>query len=315
MLEHNGHHVMFHQHGEHCRHNDAADSSQPAFAIGVGLNTVFVLIEAAFGLAFGSLALVADAGHNLSDVLGLLLAWGASYLARKRPSGRRTYGLRRTSIMAALGNALLLLVAVGAIAWEATHRLLQPSPVAPLAIIVVAAIGVVINTATALLFVTGRHHDLNIRGAYLHMAADAAISLGVVIGGIVISVTGWLWVDPALSLLIAVLIAYSTWDLLWQSLELSLDSVPRGIDANEVRAFLADLAGVSEVHDLHIWGLSTTETALTVHLVKPDAQVDDDWLAEVAQQLHDRFRIAHATIQVESGQGQQTCRLAPDDVL
>jgi len=307
--------MLHHQHGDSCAHDHAAASSHPAFAIGVALNGAFVLIEAACGFYFGSLALVADAGHNLSDVLGLLLAWGASYLSLRRPSSRRTYGLRRTSIMAALANGLLLLIAVGAIGWEAVGRLLHPAPVLPMPMIVVAAIGVVINTATALLFVSGRHHDLNLRGAYLHMAADAAISLGVVIGGIVIGATGWSWVDPALSLLIAALIAYSTWDLLWQALELSLDAVPRGIDPEEVRSYFAGLAGVSEVHDLHIWGLSTTETALTVHLVKPTAAVDDDWLAEVTRQLQERFRIAHATIQVESGAGQQACRLAPDDVV
>jgi cobalt-zinc-cadmium efflux system protein len=303
-----------HHHGESCGHAHGP-SVHSAFAVGVALNSAFVLIEATCGFAFGSLALVADAGHNLSDVLGLLLAWGASYLSQRRPSARRTYGLRRTSIMAALANGLLLLIAVGAIAWEAALRLLHPAPVLPMPMIAVAAIGVAINTTTALLFVSRRHHDLNLRGAFLHMAADAAISLGVVIGGIVISVTNWLWVDPALSLVIAALIAYSTWDLLWHALELSLDAVPRDIDPEEVRSFLAGLPGVSEVHDLHIWALSTTETALTVHLVKPAAQVDDDWLAEIAHQLHDRFRIAHATIQVETGHGQQSCRLAPDDVL
>ena len=204
---------------------------------------------------------------------------------------------------------------MGAIAWEAVGRLLHPAPVAPLPVIVVAAVGAVINTLTALLFVARRHHDLNVRGAFLHMAADAAISLGVVAGGIVIAVTGWLWIDPALSLVIAALIAYGTWDLLWQAINLSLDAVPRGINPEEVRAFLAGLEGVSEVHDLHIWGVSTTETALTAHLVKPSALADDDWLAEIAHQLHSRFGIDHATLQIETGRGQNACRLAPDDVL
>jgi cobalt-zinc-cadmium efflux system protein len=306
---------MFHQHGDHCTHDHAATRARPAFAVGVALNAAFVLVEAACGFYFGSLALLADAGHNLSDVLGLLLAWGASYLAQRRPSSRRTYGLGRSSIMAALANGLLLLIAVGAIAWEAVGRLLHAAPVLPLPMIVVAAIGVVINTATAFLFLAGRHHDLNIRGAFLHMAADAAISLGIVIGGLAIGVTGWLWIDPALSLLIAVLIAYSTWGLLWHALDLSLDAVPRGIDPEEVRSYLATLDGVSEVHDLHIWGLSTTETALTVHLIRPAAQLDDDWLTDVTRELQKRFRIAHATIQVETGAGQQSCRLAPDDVV
>src|SRR5262245_31096437 len=299
----------------HHHHIHAAEHFSSAFAIGAGLNAAFVLIEAICGVLSGSLALLADSGHNLSDVLGLLLAWGASYLARRRPSGRRTYGLGRTSILAALTNAILLLIAIGAISWEAISRLRQPGEVASLAVIVVAGIGVVVNTLTALLFISGRKHDLNVRGAFLHMAADAAVSLGVVVGGIFISITGAFWIDPALSLVIAAVIAYSTWDLLWQALEMALDSVPRGIDPDAVRAYLGGLPGVTAVHDLHIWGVSTMETALTVHLVRPDAQIDDDWLHEVTHELHHRFGIAHSTIQVESGRGQQECRLAPDDVL
>jgi cobalt-zinc-cadmium efflux system protein len=306
---------MFHRHGERCEHSGTIGQARPAFALGVTLNAAFVLVEASCGFYFGSLALLADAGHNLSDVLGLLLAWGASYLAQRRPSSRRTYGLGRTSIMAALANGLLLLMAVGAIAWEAIGRLMHPAALLPVPMIVVAALGVVINTATAFLFFSGRHQDLNVRGAFLHMAADAAISLGVVIGGLAIIATGWLWIDPALSLLIAALIAYSTWDLLWQALELSLDAVPRGIDPEEVRSYLTGLDGVREVHDLHIWGISTTATALTVHLIRPAARLDDDWLANVSRELQRRFRIAHVTIQVETGMGQQSCRLAPDDVV
>jgi cobalt-zinc-cadmium efflux system protein len=305
------HHDHDHGHG----HSQAQPGSQRAFAIGIGLNGTFVLVESVCGLAAGSLALLADAGHNLNDVLGLLLAWGAGYLARQQPSGRHTYGLRRTSIMAALFNGLLLLVAVGGIAWEAIGRLLHPVPAAAGTVVVVAAIGVIVNTFTALLFVAGRKHDLNVRAAFLHMAADAGVSLGVVVGGIVIGQTGWLWIDPALSLLIAAVIAYSTWDLLWHALELSLDVVPRGIDPDEVKGYLASLPDVSEVHDLHIWGLSTTDTALTVHLVRPQSEIDDDWLAEVCHQLHDRFGISHSTIQVESGRGRTTCRLAPEDVV
>jgi cobalt-zinc-cadmium efflux system protein len=306
---------MFHQQDQPGTHEHCQSSNSPAFALGVALNAVFLATEAGVGLAVGSLALLADAGHNLSDVLGLVLAWGATYLSRRQPSQRRTYGLRRSSIMAALANGLLLLIAVGAIAWEAVGRLLHPAEVAPLPVIAVATVGTVINTLTALLFLRGSQHDLNVRGAFLHMAADAAISLGVVAGGVVIATTGWLWIDPALSLLIAALIAYGTWDLLWQAIDLSLDAVPRGIDPEEVRAYLAALDGVSELHDLHIWGVSTTDTALTAHLVRPAAQADDDWLAEVGQQLHARFGINHATIQVETGQGRNACRLAPDDVL
>jgi len=300
-----------HHHGQ-CHHGA---SQTPAFAIGVVLNAAFVLVEAGCGFWAGSLALLADAGHNLSDVLGLLLAWGASYLARRRPSSRRTYGLGRSSIIAALANGLLLLVAVGAIVWEALGRLVHPTAAAPWPVIVVAGVGVAINTLTALLFLSGRQHDLNVRGAFLHMAADAAVSLGVVVGGIVIAATGWQRVDPILSLAIAAVIAWSTWDLLWQALNLSLDAVPAGIDPAAVREFLAAQSGVSEVHDLHIWGLSTTESALTVHLIKPGCSLDDDWLAEVSRELHERFGIGHATIQVENGQGQQSCRLAPEDVV
>ena len=296
-------------------HNHAAVSHNRAFAIGIGLNVSFIMIEVVFGILANSLALLADAGHNLGDVLGLLLAWGASYLATRRPTARRTYGLRRSSILAALANALLLLIAVGAIAWEAIGRLLHPDPVSGMTVIIVAAAGVVINGVTALLFMSGRHHDLNIRAAFLHMAADAAVSLGVVVAGIIIAMTAWEWLDPAVSLVLALVITAGTWSLLRQSIDLSMDAVPDGIDSPGVRAFLAELPGVVEVHDLHIWGMSTTETALTVHLVKPSATVDDDWLAQVGKELHDRFHIEHATIQVECGQSAERCKLAPDDVV
>ncbi len=302
-------------HGHDHSHSHAPRGRSQAFAIGVALNAGFVLIEGACGLLSGSLALVADAGHNLSDVLGLLLAWGASYLASRKPSGRRTYGWGRTSILAALVNGVLLYVAVGAIAWEAIGRMARPAAVTPGIMIAVAAIGAVINTLSAVLFLSGRKHDLNVRAAFLHMAADAAVSLGVVVAGIAISLTGQLWIDPALSLVIAAVIAYSTWDLLWHAVELSLDTVPRGVDPSAVRAYLEGLSGVAAVHDLHIWGLSTTDIALTAHLVRPDSSVDDDWLHGVTHELHDRFGIAHATIQVESGRGNSGCRLAPDDVV
>jgi cobalt-zinc-cadmium efflux system protein len=299
----------------HAPHNHAprpGPGGERGFALATVLNGLFVVVEGACGLWFGSLALLADAGHNLSDVLGLLLAWGGAYLARRPPSRRRTYGLRRTSIMAALANGLLLLIAVGAIGWEAVQRMLQPVPVAPLPIIAVALLGVVINTLSAVLFLD-RHRDLNRRGAFLHMAADAAVSLGVVIGAALIAATGWSWIDPLLSLLIAAVILVGTLDLLWQAIDLAVDAVPRGIEPDDVRNYLLALPGVTSLHDLHIWGMSTTETALTVHLVKPAAEVDDDWLAEIAHELHDRFGIAHATIQLESGNARAACRLAPDD--
>lgn len=289
-------------------HDHPPTDYRRAFALGVALNSAFVLVEVGFGIAAGSLALLADAGHNLSDVLGLLLAWGASHLARRPPTERRTYGLRRTSIFAALLNAVLLLVAIGGIAWEAVHRLIAPAPVVGTTLIVVAAVGVAINTATALLFLSGRKQDLNLRGAFLHMAADAMISLGVAISGAVIYWTGWTWIDPAASLAIAAVILVGTWDLLRQSINLSLDAVPEGIDPVAVRGYLEGLPGVSNVHDLHIWAMSTTETALTVHLLRPGHTGDDDWLIETGEALHERFGIGHATIQIEHGLGQRECR-------
>jgi cobalt-zinc-cadmium efflux system protein len=296
-------------------HSHSAVDYNRAFAVGVILNVGFVLTEAAFGIWADSLALLADAGHNLSDVLGLLLAWGALYLTRRRPTERRTYGLRRSSVLAALFNALLVLVAVGAIAWEAIGRLAHPVPVSGGTVVAVAAVGVVVNTVTALLFWSGRETDLNIRGAFVHMAADAAVSLGVVVSGVLMGVTGWTWLDPAISLLIAGVIAAGTWGLLRRSIDLSLDAVPEGIDMAGIRAYLMALPGVAEIHDLHVWALSTTETALTVHLVKPEATVDDDWLARVSQELHDRYSIEHATIQVECGRATQPCKLRPEDTV
>ena len=296
-------------------HAHADSNYSRAFATGIALNTAFVLTEVYFGNHAHSLALLADAGHNFGDVLGLLLAWGASYLVRQNPTARRTYGLRRSSILAAALNASLLLIAVGVIGWGAIDRLFHPGPVGGVTVIVVAAAGVVINTFTALLFMSGRKHDLNIRGAFLHMAADAAVSLGVVVAGIVIYFTAWVWVDPAISLLIAFVITIGAWDILRRSVELSLDAVPDQIDPSSVRAFLCGLPGVAEVHDLHIWAMSTTETALTVHLVRPGARVDDDWLERVSGELHKRFDIEHATIQIESGDGSQPCRLAPEHVV
>ena len=296
-------------------HSHAAGSFNRAFAIGVGLNISFVVIEMIYGVRANSLALVADAGHNLSDVLGLALAWVASVLARRRPTPRRTYGLRRSSVLAALANAVLLLVAIGAIAWEAVKRFANPAPVAAGTIILVAAVGIVINTVTALLFLRGRKGDLNIKGAFLHMVADAGVSAGVVLAGFAIGATGWSWLDPVISLVIVVVIFIGTWGLLRDSVNLAMDAVPEGIDEAAVRDYLASLPGVTEVHDLHIWGMSTTDVALTAHLVKPEVQDDDRLLLTIYHELHDRYGIQHATLQVERNRSGPTCALAPSHVV
>lgn len=274
-----------------------------------------MIAEVVYGLMANSLALLADAGHNLSDVLGLLLAWGASVLARRLPSSRFTYGLRSTSILAAVVNAVLLLTVTGGIAWEAIGRFGQPGNVQSMTVIVIAAIGVVINTATALMFMRGGDDDLNIRGAFLHMAGDALISLGVVAAGIVIMYTGWVWLDPAVSLVIALLIVLGTWGLLRDSVQLALQAVPQGMPAEKVRAYLQSLPGVAAIHDLHIWGMSTTETALTVHLVMPSGFPGDVFNCAVADELQRRFSIGHATIQVETGDAAAPCKLAPDHIV
>lgn len=273
------------------------------------------MIEAAYGLIAGSLALLADAGHNLSDVSALALAWGAGALAKRRPSSRFTYGLRSTSILAALINAAMLLVVTGGIAWEAILRFGDARPIEGGVMIAIAAIGVVINGATALLFMPGRAGDLNVRGAYLHMAADAAITLGVLVAGAAILYTGWTWLDPALSLVIALLVIAGTWSLLRDSVNLALHAVPPGIDAQQVEAYLASVEGVVEVHDLHIWGMSTTETALTAHLVFPGAYPGDAKRCEISDGLRERFAIGHATIQIETGESGHVCELAPAHVV
>jgi cobalt-zinc-cadmium efflux system protein len=284
-----------------------------AFAVGVGLNFIFVLLEAGFGFFSGSLALVADAGHNLSDVLGLLLAWGASALSQRAPTERRTYGLKSSSILAALFNAIFLLLSVGAIAWEAVRRLLHPSVVAAPTVIWVAAVGIVVNTVTALLFFSGRKTDLNIRAAFLHMAADAAISLGVLIAGFIILGTGADWLDPAVSLGIVAVIVWGTWGLLRDSLNLALQAVPDGIDLNAVRRYLAGLPHVKTVHDLHIWPMSTTETALTAHLVRDVEECDCAVLAQSAEDLRHKFQIQHTTLQFETSDHE--CSLAPENTV
>lgn len=300
---------MVHAHA----HHHAPKTYTRAFQIGIGLNIGFVLIEAGFGWITQSLALLADAGHNLSDVMGLLLAWGASYLAQRPPSPVYTYGLRRSTILAALFNSMLLLLAVGGIAWEALRRLQDPTPVPGMTLIWVAGVGVVINTLTALLFFSGGKGDLNIRGAFLHMAADALVSVGVVLAGVAILLTGWLWFDPAISLVIVGVIVAGTWNLLREALGLILDRVPKHIEPLAVRTFLRELPGVAQVHDLHIWAMSTTETALTAHLVMPEGCPGDDFLAHAANELHHHFDIDHATLQVERGNGQFLCRLESDD--
>ena len=289
-------------------HHHAAPDYTRAFAVGVVLNVIFVVIEVAYGVVADSLALISDAGHNLSDVLGLLLAWGASYLAGKQPSLRRTYGYSRATILASMFSGLLLLAAVVVISWEAFNRFFTSSEPAGQTIMVVAAIGVLINGVTAWLFVSGKDHDLNIRGAYLHMAADALVSLGVVVSGFVIWKFGLKWFDPLSSLLIAVVIFWSTWNLLRDSLNLAIDAVPRDLDPKVVRKWLSDQPGVAGMHDLHIWPLSTTDTALTAHLLMPAPPSDDGFLHDLAQQLHDKFGISHATFQIERGDDDHICK-------
>ncbi|MEI6201473.1 MAG: cation diffusion facilitator family transporter [Enhydrobacter sp.] len=313
--DHSGHSHDHHDHGHGHGHSHAPKDFNRAFAVGVALNTGFVIVEAVYGFLANSLALLADAGHNLGDVLGLLMAWGAAVLVKRRPTARRTYGLKRSSILASLFNAVLLLVAVGMILWEAVQRLARPEPVAELTVIWVAAIGIAINTATALMFLRGGKDDINIRGAFLHMAADAAVSLGVVIAAVAVMFTGWLWLDPAVSIVIALVITWSTWSLLSASVNLALDAVPANIDPQKIDAYFAALPGVTEVHDLHIWAMSTTEVALTAHLVRPGAGLDDELLGRVCHDMQETFGIGHVTVQVEQGDPDHACRLAPAEVV
>ena len=319
MAHHDHHdHDHDHSHHDHGAHAHGGHSHAPkdfgrAFAIGVALNFGFVLAEVGAGLWSGSLALLADAGHNLSDVLSLLLAWGATVLARRAPSANRTYGLRKATILASLANAVLLLVAVGVIGTEAVRRFAEPADVATLPVMIVAAVGVVINTATALMFMRG-HDDLNVRGAFLHMASDAAVSLAVVIGAGVMALTGLGWIDPALSLAIAVVIVLGTWGLLKDSVNLALDAAPKGIDVGQVRSWLNALPGVTDVHDLHVWAMSTTETAMTAHLTRPDNPDCDAFLHAACEGLEKMFKIGHCTLQVETG-GTETCRLSPAEAV
>ncbi|MEZ0169576.1 cation diffusion facilitator family transporter [Microvirga sp. TS319] len=292
------HHPSGHSHHGHSNSHSRDVTHGRAFLIGITLNLAFVAIEAGYGFFAGSMALLSDAGHNLSDVLGLGIAWGAATLARREPNEHYTYGLRASSILAALLNALLLMVAVGGIVWESVQRLIEPAPVMAGTMMVVAGIGILVNGFTAFLFMSG-HDDLNIRGAFLHMVADAVVSLGVVLGGLAILWTDATWIDPVLSLVISAVIVWGTWDLLRQSLRLSLHGVPSGISVARVREFLAERPGVSRVHHLHIWAISTTQTALTAHLVMPDGHPGDRFLAETQHELRERFGIGHATLQIE----------------
>jgi cobalt-zinc-cadmium efflux system protein len=307
-----------HTHSGH-GHNHGLSHPPPdsnmAFAIGVSLNVAFVLVEVFYGLAANSLALLSDAAHNLSDVFGLLIAWAAIRLGKSLPTKHRTYGLRRSSILAALSNAIVLLIVVGGIVWEAVGRVGQPEAVVSATVIWVAACGVVINSISALLFMAGRKGDININGAFLHMASDAAVSLGVVLVGFGMGATGWLWLDPAVSIVIGIVIVWSTWSLLRESFNLATDAVPSGIDPHAVESYLTVLPGVQSVHDLHIWGMSTTETALTAHLVMPEPPLDDRFLHGVCGELQARFGIGHVTIQIEHGDPDLACHQAPANVV
>jgi len=315
--QHDHHHSHSHDDHSHQGHShDGHHHAKPgnygsAFVIAIGLNTAFVVIEFVYGFIANSTALMADAGHNLSDVLGLLLAWIATILGRKEPSVRYTYGLRSTSILAALANATFLLVACGAIAWEAIQRFSQPPMVSGMLMMEIAAVGIVINGLSAWLFVKGSKGDLNIRGAYLHMLADAVVSLGVVAAGIAIMFTNWFWLDPVISLVIVLVIVIGTWGLLRESTRLALSAVPRHINRSEVEIYLRQCPGVTDIHDLHIWGLSTTETALTVHLVMPNGYPGDIFIDEIVLALKERFSVEHSTLQIELGTTNHVCTLTP----
>ncbi|MBN1831845.1 MAG: cation transporter [Deltaproteobacteria bacterium] len=292
-------------------HNHQIGNYNRAFGIGVMLNVIFVAVEAGYGVAAGSLALIADAGHNLSDVLCLLLAWGASLLATKSATEKRTYGFRKVTIMASLANSILLLVALGGITWEAIGRFLYPKAIEAMVVIVVAAIGVIINTITALLFISGQKQDLNIKGAFLHMISDAGVSLGVVLAGIMIMYTGWSMIDPIISLLIVIVILFGTWFLLRDSINLAIDSVPNRIDIGGIKKYLNELENVCQIHDLHVWAMSTTEVALSVHLVMIGDSLKNEFLSKLQKELNDRFGIEHCTIQIEK-QDDESCVLNKD---
>lgn len=304
---------MAHDHAHD--HGSATDTRGRAFAIGVALNAVFVVIEAAYGVGVGSLALIADAAHNLGDVLGLVLAWGATILARRHPTRRHTYGFRSSTILAALANGLLLLVATGGVVLEAVQRLKQPHAVPGGTIAAVAGVGVAVNGISALFFLADRKRDANVRGAFLHLAADAAVSVAVVIAGAVVAVTRATWIDPLASFAVSLAILYGTWGLLKDGINLAMAAVPAHIDAEAVRAHLAALPCVTEVHDVHIWAMSTTEVALTAHLAMPWPERPPEFLSQIGEDLRHRFEIAHVTIQLEPAEAGISCPQAPEHAL
>jgi cobalt-zinc-cadmium efflux system protein len=306
-------HHPAHQTHEH-RHRFAPARLNFVFAFGVGLNVAIVVLQAGYGLVAHSTALLADAGHNLGDVLSLLVAWGAASLAKLPPTERFTYGLRSTSIMAAVFNALFLLVVMGGIAWEAIRRFSEPVAVQGNIVMAVAGIAIVMNGISAWLFAPGRRGDINVRGAFLHMLSDALVSLGVVVAGGLIVLTGWSWIDPVATLVVVGVIVFGTWDLLKDSFQMALAAVPEGIDPGKVRLYLSELPGVRRVHDLHIWPLSTTQTALTCHLVMPDGHPGDLFTSRIAENLHAQFNIEHSTLQIEISE-EADCRLASDEVI
>ena len=321
---HDTHHHHDHDHSDHGHDRDHGHDHHHhalggglgfVFAVSIALNLGFVLVESVFGFISHSMALLADAGHNFSDVLGLVAAWGANVLAARRPSARYTYGLRSSSILAALLNAIILLIAVGGIVVEAVQRLVTPTPVGGVTIIVVACVGVAVNGVAALLLGHNHQGDLNVKSAFAHMLGDAVVSVGVALSGALILWTGWLWLDPAVSILVSVVIVVGTWRLLRHSLDMALQAVPPDIDPAEVRALLLETPGVREVHDLHIWPMSTTTTALTAHLIMPGGHPGDACLADIAASLQRRFTIEHATIQVETGDPAHPCVLVPDSVV
>jgi cobalt-zinc-cadmium efflux system protein len=302
-------------HGHHHNHSHGVSDYGRAFLISITLNTVFVAIEAGYGFVSHSLALIADAGHNLGDVLGLIVAWVATILVKRQPSTRWTFGLRRSSILAAFGNAAVLLIVSGGICLEAIQRIQKPEPIAGNIVMAVAVIGIVINTISALMFVSGSKEDLNLKGAFLHLASDALVSVGVALAGLAIVLTGQLWFDPVVSLIISAVIILGTWQLFRESLRLLMDAVPPGIEPTEVQRYLSQLSGVTEVHDLHIWAMSTTETSLMAHLVMPEGTGGDRFLAEVAETLDHQFKIHHMNLQIETGDPAFPCAQAPSEVL
>jgi len=293
----------------HHHHDHVPMNYNRAFSLGIALNILFVIVEVFYGLYAHSLALIADAGHNLSDVFSLLLAWGAYWLSKKAPTPTRTFGLKKVTVLASLFSTLLLLVALGVIFYEAVERLVSPQPVSGITVIIVAGIGVVINSLTAYLFLHGAKSDLNVKAAYMHMVADAAVSVGVVLAGVAIMFTGWLWIDPVLSILIVVLVFMGTWGLLKDSVNLSIDAVPETIDTEEVKRYLLSLPGIVSLHDLHIWSLSTTQTALSVHLVTRNDIPDNRLLERIQEHLHHHFDIPHVTVQMEKAEEGFVCSL------